>query len=168
MIAATISRSPASEALPLCDSAKPATDRLPTTREQPERRPRPFAAAQHGEDRGRERQQPDEDDRMRRGDVLQRQRRQQREADDDAERHDGERAEIARAPGRFCAERPASSAAPSSAAITARADGQEHGVKSATAIRVAGSEPLKMITPMQAAAPSAPSSAAMSAPLHRD
>ena len=56
--------------------------------EHPEGRPRPLAAAQHAEDRGRERQQADEDDRMRRGDVLQRQRRQQRKADDDAERDD--------------------------------------------------------------------------------
>ena len=40
-----------------------------------------------------------------------------------------------------------SSAAPSSAAITARAEVRNSGVKPPTATRVAGSEPLKMMTP---------------------
>ena len=90
---------------------------------------------------------------MRRGDVLERERRQQRKADHHAERHDGERAEIARAPAASAAAA-ASSAAPSSAAITARAEVRNSGVKPPTATRVAGSEPLKMITLEEAAAPS--------------
>ena len=61
-------------------------ERTAETGEQPERRPGPLAAAQDAKDGGRQRQQSDEDDGVRRGDVLERQRRQQRKADDNAER----------------------------------------------------------------------------------
>jgi hypothetical protein len=48
--------------------------------------------------------------------------------------------------GRPCLKTP-SRAAPRSAAITARAEVRNNGEKPPTATRVAGSEPLKMITP---------------------
>jgi hypothetical protein len=67
---------------------------LPQNCKEPEHRLRPLAAAQHAEDRGRQRQQPEEDDRMRRGDVLERKRRQQWKTDHDADRDDGKRDEI--------------------------------------------------------------------------
>ncbi|MGY4300252.1 hypothetical protein ACVWXN_008347 [Bradyrhizobium sp. i1.4.4] len=82
------------DAEPSLDKAKPATVVLPRTGEQPEQRLRSLATAQHREDRRRQRQEPDEDDRMRGGDVLERERRQQGEADHDADGDDGERDEI--------------------------------------------------------------------------
>ena len=51
-----------------------------------------------------------------------------------------------RRPGRFCRSS-TSSAAPSPAAITARAEVRNSGVKPPTAARVAGSDPLKITTP---------------------
>src|ERR1700677_1674111 len=63
--------------------------------EQPEGRLRPLSAAQHAENCRCERQQSDENDRMGRGYVLERQRRQQRKANHHAKRNDGQRGEIA-------------------------------------------------------------------------
>ena len=145
-MAASISRSPTSEPRRCCDSAKPATGALPRPENSQKAGFGRLAAAQHAEDRGRQRQQADEDDRMRRGDVLERQRRQQRKADDHAERRrwPARPDRCARAASGAAAE---SRLAPSSAAITARAEVRNSGEKPPTATRVAGSEPLKMMTP---------------------
>ncbi len=147
-------RSPASEPEHArAASAKPATVAPPTQREHPERRLGPLAAAQHAEDRGGQRQQADEHDRVRRGDVLQRQGRQQRKADHHAHRHDRQRRQVA----------PRRAAPAASASEQRRAEqrprsprGRTSGTAARTrptATRVAGSEPLKMTTPTRPAAP---------------
>ncbi len=144
-IAATISRSPASEAKPLFASAKPATDAAPTTensqkagfgRSPPRMTPKIAVASgkrptntiecaavmcwsASAVSNGKPTTTPS---------ATTRAARDRR----------------ARGASRAAAS---SSAAPSSAAMTARAEVRNSGVKSPTATRVAGSEPLKMMTP---------------------
>lgn len=113
--------------------------------QQPEGGLRPFAVAKNSEDRGRKRKEADEYDGMSRSDMLKRQRREKWKADDYADRHDDERATSA-IEGRF-SRSATRSAAPSRAAITARADVRNTGVNPPTATRVAGREPLNIITP---------------------
>ena len=63
--------------------------------EQPEGWARTLTAPDHAEDGGGERQEADEHDGMRRGDVLERQRRQEGKTDDDHKGDDDERNEVA-------------------------------------------------------------------------
>ncbi len=92
---------------------------------------------------------------VRRSDALKRQRCQQRKANHYAKSHHRQRDYIG-ALGSALTEESEAWVAPRSAAITARADVRKSGVKPPTATRVAGSEPLNMITPQEAAAPSMP------------
>jgi hypothetical protein len=82
---------------------------------------------------------------MRGRDVLQGERRQQREARDDADRNDDERADLAG--DRASLTQGEQEGGPRDAAIRARADVRNSGEKPPTATRVAGNEPLKMMTP---------------------
>ena len=73
-----------------------ARDRSPSkAREQPEHWLGLLTAAQHAEDCSRKRQKADEDNGVRGRDVLERQRRQQREANNHAQRDDAKRGEVA-------------------------------------------------------------------------
>ena len=74
-------------------NAKAPTSTAPTP-EKPKSGLGPFSAAQNAKTGGRQRQQADVHQRMRRGGVLQRQRRQQRKTDDHAERHKQQRRQI--------------------------------------------------------------------------
>ncbi len=80
-------------------------------------------------------------------DVLQGQRRQQGEADDNTERHHKQVTADPVAPGRRCRGKTGAGRGAKMPAMAARATVRNTGSKACTATRVAGSEPLKMTTP---------------------
>jgi hypothetical protein len=146
-MAASIRRSPVAEALPLCASAKPATSRLPTTensqkaglgRSPPRRTPK-IAVASGSRPMNT----------IECAEVM----CWSANAVSNGKPTTTPSATMASEPrsvgaGRLCL-RAASRATPSNAAMTARADVRNKGEKPPTATRVAGNDPLKMITPMR-------------------
>ena len=144
-MAATINGSPASEPPPPW-RAKPATAAPPRPENSQNAGLGRSPPRQHAEDRRRERQEADEDDGVRGSDVLERQRRQQRKADDHAQRDDAQGSEVA--PRGPCLPQQGKEGCTEERRKSPRGPRSGNsGGKSATAARVAGREPLKITTP---------------------